>query len=172
MKTAYLLTGKPGTGKTSLVRLAVAGLGDRAGGFYTEEIRSQGARLGFRLVTLGGREAVLSRVDMQSRYRVGRYGVDVEALERVGMAALREAIAGRDIVVIDEIGKMELLSPEFKKVVREAIASGKRVLGTIMLKAHPWADEIKKLPRVKLVELTRTNYYRIQEDMRKWLEEE
>jgi nucleoside-triphosphatase len=171
MKTVYLLTGRPGTGKTSLIRLAVAGLGDRVGGFYTEEIRSQGVRLGFRLVTLDGQEAVLSHVDIKGSHRVGKYGVDIGALERVGVAALREAIAQRDIVVIDEIGKMELFSSEFKDAVREAIASAKRVLGTIMLKPHPWADEIKNLPQVKLVELTRTNYYRVQEDIRKWLEE-
>jgi nucleoside-triphosphatase len=51
MKQVYLLTGKPGTGKTSLIKQAVAGMGSKAGGFYTEEIRSEGVRLGFRLVT-------------------------------------------------------------------------------------------------------------------------
>jgi len=171
MKTVYLLTGRPGTGKTSLVRLAVAGLKERAGGFYTEEIRGGNTRLGFRLVTLDGREATLAHVESRSRHRVGKYGVDIEALERVGVSALREAIKERDIVVIDEIGKMELFSTQFREAVREAIASGKRVLGTIMLAPHPWADEIKSLPQVKLVEVTRINYYQVQKEIRGWLED-
>ena len=171
MKTVYLLTGRPGTGKTSLVRLAVAGLKERAGGFYTEEIRSGTTRLGFRLVTLEGREATLAHVESRSNHRVGKYGVDIEALERVGVSALREAIKERDIIVVDEIGKMELFSSQFREAVREAIASGKRILGTIMLAPHPWADEIKNLPQVELVEVTRTNYYRVQEEIRGWLEE-
>jgi nucleoside-triphosphatase len=80
-RTVYLLTGRPGTGKTSLVRLAVAGLKERAGGFYTEEIRSGSTRLGFKLVTLEGREATLAHVEHKSNHRVGKYGVDIEALE-------------------------------------------------------------------------------------------
>ena len=59
MEQVYLLTGRPGTGKTSLIKKAAAKMGNSAGGFYTEEIRSGGARLGFRLVTLDGEAAVL-----------------------------------------------------------------------------------------------------------------
>jgi nucleoside-triphosphatase len=170
MKTVYLLTGRPGTGKTSLVRQAVAELKGKAGGFYTEEIRVQGTRLGFKLITLDGQETVLAHVDFQSRYRVGKYGVDVDALERVGVPALAEAIGQRDVIVIDEIGKMELFSNRFREVVLEAIQSGKRVLGTIMLKPDPWADDIKRQPQVKLVEVTRTDYYYVLADIKRWLE--
>ena len=171
MKTVYLLTGRPGTGKTSLVRQAVAELKGKAGGFYTEEIRVQGTRLGFKLITLDGQEAVLAHVDFQSRYRVGKYGVDVDALERVGVPALAEAIKQRDVIVIDEIGRMELFSNRFREVVLEAIQSGKRVLGTIMLAPHPWADDIKRQPQVRLVEVTRTDYYRALADIKSWVKE-
>ena len=170
MKTVYLLTGRPGTGKTSLVRQAVAELKGKVGGFYTEEIRVQGTRLGFKLITLDGQEAVLAHVDFHGRHRVGKYGVDVDALERVGVPALAEAIRQRDVIVIDEIGKMELFSNRFREVVLEAIQSGKRVLGTIMLAPHPWADDIKRQPQVKLVEVTRTDYYRVLADIKRWLE--
>ena len=171
MKTVYLLTGRPGTGKTSLVRQAVAELKGKVGGFYTEEIRVQGTRLGFKLITLDGQEAVLAHADFHSRYRVGKYGVDVDALERVGVPALAEAISQRDVIVIDEIGKMELFSNRFREVVLEAIQSGKRVLGTIMLAPHPWADDIKRQPQVKLVEVTRTDYYRVLADIKSWVKE-
>jgi nucleoside-triphosphatase len=170
MKTVYLLTGRPGTGKTSLVRQAVAELKGKAGGFYTEEIRVQGTRLGFKLITLDGQEAVLAHVDFHGRYRVGKYGVDVDELDRVGVPALEEAIRQRDVIVIDEIGKMELFSKRFREVVLEAIHSDKPVLGTIMLNSHPWADEVKRQPQVRLVEIARTDYYQVLADIKSWLE--
>jgi nucleoside-triphosphatase len=169
MKPVYLLTGKPGTGKTSLIKQAVAELEGRAGGFYTEEIRSQGTRLGFRLVTLDGHEAILAHTDFSKRFRVGRYGVDVEALERVGVSALRKAAEQCDLVVVDEIGKMELFSVDFREVVLELIGGGKRVLGTVMLSANPWADVIKRQPQVELVTVTRASYHQILADLRNWL---
>jgi nucleoside-triphosphatase len=169
-KPAYLLTGRPGTGKTSLIKAALAGLPVRAGGFYTEEIRHEGTRLGFRLVTIDGREAVLAHMDFSKRFRVGKYGVDVAALEMVGVAALKKAAGECDLTVVDEIGRMELLSPEFQKAVMELINGGKRVLGTIMLQPNSFADAIKRLPNVRLMTLTRESYQQALEDLRQWLE--
>ena len=169
MKPVYLLTGKPGTGKTSLIKQAVAELEGRAGGFYTEEIRSQGTRLGFRRVTLDGHEAILAHTDFNKRFQVGKYGVDVESLDRVGVSALRKAAEQCDLVVVDEIGKMELFSADFREAVLEIIGGGKRVLGTIMLHANPWADAIKRQPQVILVTVTRASYQQVLEDLRDWL---
>lgn len=169
MKPVYLLTGKPGAGKTSLIKQAIAELEGRAGGFYTEEIRSQGTRLGFKLVTLDGHEAILAHTDFNKRFRVGKYGVDVESLERVGVSALRKAAEQCDLVVIDEIGKMELFSPDFREAVLELVGGEKRVLGTIMLQANPWADAIKRQPRVNLVTVTRDSYQQVLADVRDWL---
>jgi len=165
----YLLTGKPGTGKTSLIKQVAADLKDRAGGFYTEEIRSQGSRLGFRLVTLDGQEAILAHVDIRSPHRVSKYGVDIAALDRVGVAALRRAAGQSELIIIDEIGKMELFADNFRAAVREIINGDKKVLGTIMLASHPWADEIKRHPQVKLVTVTRDNRQRVLEDISNWL---
>ena len=169
MKPVYLLTGQPGTGKTSLIKQAVAEIEGRAGGFYTEEIRSQGTRLGFRLVTLDGHEAVLAHTDFSKRFRVGKYGVDVEALDMVGVSALRKAAGQCDLVVVDEIGKMELFSADFRGVVLQIIGSGKRVLGTIMLHSNSWADAIKRQPQVNLVTVTRAGYNQVLDDLRNWL---
>ncbi|MFQ6121864.1 MAG: NTPase [Dehalococcoidales bacterium] len=171
MKQVYLLTGRPGTGKTSLIKQAVAEFKGEAGGFYTEEIRSQGTRLGFKLVTLDGQEAMLAHINVYSQFRVSKYGVDVDSLDRVGVSALHRAAKQRDLIIIDEIGKMELFSASFREAVFQIIASGKRVLGTIMFNSNPWADAIKRQPQVKLVEVTRANYHQVLNDLRHWLEE-
>jgi nucleoside-triphosphatase len=169
MKQVYLLTGRPGTGKTSLIRQAMVEARGKAGGFYTEEIRSRGIRQGFRLVTLDGQSAILAHVDIHSPYRVSKYGVDVDSLDRVGVSALRRAAKECDLIVVDEIGKMELFSDDFKAAVFEVIDSGKRILGTIMLNPNPWADRIKRQPRVNLIEVTRDNHQRVLEELRHWL---
>ncbi len=169
MKQVYLLTGRPGTGKSRLIKQAVAGMKGRAGGFYTEEIRVQGAREGFRLVTLDGQSAILAHVNIRGPHRVSKYGVDVDALDRVGVSALRWAAEQCELVVIDEIGKMELFSANFREAVLQVIGGGKVVLGTIMLNSHPWADAIKRQPQVSLVTVTRDNHQQVLEELLQWL---
>ena len=170
MKQVYLLTGRPGTGKTSLIRQVVGGIQSKAGGFYTGEIRSRGIRQGFRLVTLDGQSAILAHIGIHSPYRVSKYGVDIDSLDRVGVSALHQAAKECALIVIDEIGKMELFSDNFRKTVLEIIGSGRRVLGTIMLNPNPWADEIKSQSRVKLITVTRDNHQRVLGELHHWLE--
>lgn len=170
MKKAYLLTGGPGVGKTTIIKQALARASVRAGGFFTEEIRTGGVRQGFRIVTLDGRSTILSHIDINSPYRVSKYGVDIEGLDSVGVAALWDAIRECELVVIDEIGKMELFSPFFREAVLEAVNSGKRVLGTIMLASHPWADEIKHHPSVATISVTKMNRPQVLDQVLRWLE--
>ena len=141
-----------------------------AGGFYTEEIRSQGVRQGFRLITLDGQSAILAHIDVHSPCRVSKYGVDTGSLDRVGVSALRQAAEECDLVVIDEIGKMELFSANFREAVLQIIDSGKRVLGTIMLNPIPWADAIKRHHQVNLIEVTRANHQEVLDNLRHWLD--
>jgi nucleoside-triphosphatase len=169
MKSVFLLTGPPGSGKTGLIKQAVAQLKVKAGGFYTEEIKSQEVRQGFRLVTLDGETAVLSHINFKSPHRVSKYGVDVESLERVGVAAIERAVKEGELVVIDEIGKMELLSAKFREAVLKIVNSGQRLLATIMLSPNPYADAIKSQPQVKLVTLTRSNYPQVMAELQDWL---
>ena len=109
-----MITGLPGSGKTTLVQIILEELDRelnlRGGGFYTKEIRNKDSRIGFSLVVIDGAEKLLAHVGIRSIYKVGRYGVDIEVLNIFGAAAIKEAIDQKDIVVIDEIGKMELYS--------------------------------------------------------------
>jgi nucleoside-triphosphatase THEP1 len=122
VKRKVLLTGRPGSGKTTLVKRVVNELAQSAGGFYTEEIRERGQRVGFKLVTLEGREAVLAHVDFKTPQRVGKYGLDLSALDTIGAEAIRTAVSTRELVVIDEIGPMEIRSAVFCNVVNDACA--------------------------------------------------
>jgi nucleoside-triphosphatase len=169
MKRALLLTGQPGTGKTALIKEALARTKVKGGGFYTEELRTGGIRQGFRIVTLDGREAILAHVDISSPYQISKYRVDIDSLNRVGVSALRQALKESDLVVIDEIGKMELLSPQFKEAVTQAINSGKKLLGTIMLNPHPFADEIKRHPEVEVLSVTRDNRPEVMKKVLDWI---
>ena len=152
-----LLTGRPGVGKTTVVQAVVRLFPGEVGGFLTGEIRERGTRKGFSITSVEGERTVMAHVDFRSSGRVGKYGVDVPAFERIALLALRDAIQRKRIIVIDEIGKMELASQKFCEAVREALSSGKFVVATIMQHRHPFADEIKELPCVEVIEITVQN---------------
>jgi nucleoside-triphosphatase len=172
MARTLLITGRPDVGKTTVILKVAALLGQRAGGFYTHEIRGPGGRKGFRLVTLpaGGHEAVMAHVDIRSRNRVGRYGVDVAVLDSVGVAAIRKAIQSSDIVIVDEIGKMEMFSGEFRGAVLKAMSSDKIVVATVMQQNHDWIVALKGMPQVTVWQITESNRNEMPGRVMEWIE--
>jgi nucleoside-triphosphatase len=158
-------------GKTTIVKTVAQALGDRAGGFYTEEIRGPGGRQGFRLVTLEGLSAVMAHVNLRApgRPRVSRYGVDVDTIERVGVAALRTAMRKRRIVVVDEIGKMELFCAPFKEAISEAMGGPCHIVATAMARPNAWVDALKALPNVTLWTVTVHNRDGLAERALRWV---
>jgi nucleoside-triphosphatase len=152
-----LLTGRPGCGKTTLIKRVVKEVALPAGGFYTEEIRERGGRIGFKIITLEGEEAVFARVDFKTPERLGKYGLDLSALETMAVAALRTAARARQLVVIDEIGPMEIRSAIFREAVNEALDSGAPILGTITARSFPFTDAIKKRPDITMIEVRPNN---------------
>ncbi|RLB05351.1 MAG: AAA family ATPase [Deltaproteobacteria bacterium] len=151
-----LLTGPPGIGKTTVIQRTLKGIDLKAGGFFTQEMRREGRRIGFVLKTLEGEEGVLAHVDYKGKYRVGRYGVDLSLFEAMALPVLERALQEKEIIVIDEIGKMELLSQRFREVVIQILDQGQRhLLGVIHQKREPFADSIKKREDV---EVTVVNY--------------
>ncbi len=152
-----LLTGQPGVGKTTLMRRIAGSIPDlTARGFFTEEIRSGGRREGFRLESLDGEVAVLAHVDIRSPHRLGRYGVDVAALERVVDSALRLS-DNVDLYLIDEIGKMECFSERFVAAMKELLDSSHRIVATIHRTAGGFIGSVRRRPDAEIWELTAKN---------------
>ena len=152
-----LITGLPGSGKTTLIRRLAAELACyRPVGFFTQEIRAHGTRKGFGLTSLGGTTGLLAHVDLRSSARVGTYGVDIEGFERF-LQALALSAPGNRLVIIDEIGKMECLSADFCAAVAALLDSTTPVVATVARKGSAWIEKIKDRPDVAHVVLTERN---------------
>lgn len=165
----YLITGRPRVGKTTLIKHCANLLGERAGGFYTEEMKGEGVRgrKGFELMTLSGKKGILAQVGDETPYRLGRYGVHLEVVDAIGVTAIAQAIQERDWIIIDEIGKMEEGSSAFQEVVWEGLESPKHVIATIRWHDSPFTEKIKNRPDTKIIKLTVPNreevYRRLEE---------
>ena len=153
---ALLLTGPPGVGKTTVIRRVAEKLaGRKLGGFITEEIRSGGERVGFRLQTFDGASLILAHVENRSPHRIGRYGVDLRALESMADRALDPSSA--EIFLLDEIGRMECLSPRFVQSATALLDSGKPVVATIAAQGAGFIERVKARPGAELWTVTRAN---------------
>ncbi|MHC4133524.1 MAG: nucleoside-triphosphatase [Planctomycetota bacterium] len=159
-----LLTGRPGVGKTTLL-LRVAAV-HTACGFLTDEIRRHGRRVGFRLVPLDGSgRTVMAHVDFGGP-RVGRYGVDVAAVDAVVERTLRP---GRDLYLVDEIGKMECLSETFVLRMRALLDTEARLVATIALRGGGFIASVKRRPDAELSEVTTDNRDRLVDEVGAWI---
>jgi nucleoside-triphosphatase len=156
-KKNLLITGLPGTGKTTLIKKLSEELKHlHPAGFYTEEIREEGVRKGFELISLDGKKGLLSHKDIKSPYRVGRYKVDIESFENF-LNSVPFFNSLNRLVIVDEIGKMECLSDRFKNLLKKILDSEKLVIATIPLKSGGFIEKIKKRPDVILFELKESN---------------
>lgn len=153
-----LLTGRPGIGKTTVIRRVLERLPPlRLGGFTTAEIRGPRGRLGFRATALGGPEIVLAHVEQAGPWRVGNYGVDVAAFERVVLPFLDPGQEEVELFVVDEIGKMECFSALFRRRVWQLLDDPRPLLGSVALRGPAFIEEVRRRPDVELVEVTPAN---------------
>ena len=170
-KKNVLITGLPGTGKTTLVKKLAGEFKDlNPGGFYTAEIRERGARGGFELVGLDGTRRILSHVNIKGRDRVGKYGVDVKGFDEY-LGALALSDPNVKLIIIDEIGKMECLSRQFIDLMQDVLDSGKPLIATIAQKAGGFIAEVKKRGDVKLLEVTQANRDSLAESISEYMQE-
>ena len=155
-KKNILFTGPPRCGKSTLIEKIVKKVDTPATGFFTREILESGKRVGFSINTLDHHTGVLAHQDIHSRFRVGRYGVNIEDIDRIAVPSMTPDRPDM-LIVIDEIGKMECFSELFKKTLVRLLDSEHRVLGSITMKGDRFIRQIKTRDDVLLVTVTPKN---------------
>jgi nucleoside-triphosphatase len=135
LKRILLLTGSPGVGKTTVLVRVIEGLkskGHVVGGMLSREVRSSGNRVGFEILSLmDNQRGWLAQVGQTQGPQVGKYRVNIFDLDRVGVAAIADAVDACEVIAVDEIGPMELFSDSFKEAVTKAVQSRKLVVATV-----------------------------------------
>ncbi len=149
------LTGAPSSGKTTVIKKVIKGLTRPANGFFTEEERIKGKRVGFLMNTLDGKKAYLAHQDIKSEFHIRRYGVSIESIETIAVPSI-ESING-NVIILDEIGKMECFSEAFKRAALKAIDSPNIVVGTITFGGDDFILGIKKRDDMEITEVTQDN---------------
>lgn len=155
-----LITGRPGVGKTTFLKEIISVLLKkklRLDGFYTEEIRENQKRVGFRIMNIQGQEeGILSHSGLTSRYRIGKYRVDVDKMDEI-VEKIRRSIKSEkiDVVIIDEIGPMELYSENFKGFIINMLKrNAPVVIGTIKEKCLHLLEEWEVSDMVEIKKIT------------------
>ncbi|XP_071997227.1 cancer-related nucleoside-triphosphatase isoform X2 [Engystomops pustulosus] len=178
MHCHVFLTGPPGSGKTTLIQKVCEVLASSrlpADGFYTEEVRQGCRRVGFDVVTLSGNRGELARIgdyfsSKKPVHRVGQYVVDISSFEQLVLPLMDRfkstiKTINRPVCVIDEIGKMELLSQPFVLAVNKILDNPSVVVfGTLPVsrgKFLPIVEEIKHRQDVKLFNAGTTTSFSI-----------
>jgi nucleoside-triphosphatase len=153
-----LLTGPPGIGKTTVIQTVLSGIKITAGGFYTHEIRRGRSRVGFSLKTLDGKEGLLAHIDYRKGHWVGRYGVDIGLFEALALPALDRALREKELIVIDEIGRMELFSQAFQQMVMRVLDQDERhLLGVIHQGRGPFSASVKRHRDMEVISVSHAN---------------
>ncbi|HAM50746.1 MAG TPA: AAA family ATPase [Nitrospiraceae bacterium] len=155
LKKNIFLTGAPSSGKTTVVKKVIANLGLPANGFYTEEERMADKRVGFLMKTLDGRTGYLAHQDVQSDFHIRRYGVSIENIETIAVPSI--APVNMNVIIIDEIGKMECFSEIFRKAAINVLDSPNMVVGTITLGGDDFIRAIKNRSDIEIYEVTSEN---------------
>jgi len=162
LKRLFFITGRPGIGKTTVLLRAADGLkakGYRVMGMISREAREGGNRVGFETVDFyTGRRGWLAHVNQPVGPQVSKYRVNLEDLNSIGAKSIRDAVTNAQIIIIDEIGPMELFSSHFKEAVSEALNSQKAIIGTIHFKARdPLIQTIKAREDTEIFEVNFDN---------------
>lgn len=168
-KKNILLAGRPRVGKSTLLfhtieKLRQIDISD-IGGFYTLEVSSGGKRIGFDINTLDGRIGCLARIGLDSPCHLVKYGIDMKQFESIALSALEDAIKNKSVIVVDEIGYMELKSMWFRELIEKALNSPKPVIATIMRNRFDFTDKIKAREDVMLITVTAENRDRLINDI-------
>jgi len=128
------LTGRPGCGKSTLIQRIIDELQKRKikiAGILTPEIRTSSGRQGFKIIDIAsGEKGILAAVYIKSNYKVSKYGINISDIDRI-VEQFEKSLAGADIIIIDEVGKMEFYSKKFKATIDKILALDKPLLASL-----------------------------------------
>lgn len=154
MKRHVLLTGEIGAGKSTALRAALARMEIRADGIETYSPQPRG---------------VLPKTLYLRAYGEERQGMLLCILpdgDKSGVTRAFDAEAARlllqakdtaDVIVIDEIGRLERDAHAYHDALRACFDGPAPVLGAIRKHKADWADWIREREDVLLLEVTREN---------------
>ncbi len=158
------ITGMPSVGKTDTLLKIIKSLEDHGyvvGGMITEPIIEKGYRVGFYVTNWQTKQKeVFSHIKYEGKEKIGIYGIDVKVLDEIGVPAIEKAITDEEvnIIVIDEIGKMQMLSESFCKMVIESLDSDKPIMVTLHKKSRtPLLQDVRRRDDIRILEVTPVN---------------
>ena len=155
MALRIAVTGSPGVGKSTLVLKVVQESKVKAGGMLARDKRVKDRRVGFEILDLGSGATGMLADETGTGPQLGKYKVRMDDLENVGAKAIEDALKS-DLIVVDEVGPMELSSRRFVAAVEKAITSDKPMLVVL----HEWSQHIiaRKIRKsFKVITATRDN---------------
>jgi nucleoside-triphosphatase len=150
------VTGPPGCGKSTLIEKVIVRIEKPKTGFFTRQITEKGHRVGFSIITLDGKKGVLAHKSIRSRFRVGKYGVNLQDIDQIAVPSMLPD-APDAVVVVDEVGKMECFSSIFKDTLTRILDSDHQVMGSIAQKGDRFIQQIKARDDVLLVSVSAKN---------------
>jgi len=162
LKRLIFVTGQPGVGKTSVLLRSVNGLKNRGyeiGGMISRDVREGGVRVGFEIMDFStGQRGWLAHINQPTGPKISKYRVNLTDLDAIGVSSILDAVRNADVIIVDEIGPMELFSSAFRDAVVEAVESNKPVLGTIHFGLrNPLVNSIRKREDAEIFEVTYEN---------------
>jgi nucleoside-triphosphatase THEP1 len=162
LKPVILLTGEPGIGKSTVIKHISDLASNISAGFYTREVSKNKKRIGFEIVTLDKESALLAtkehHIEFVNQVVFGDYRINLDAMEKVAVPTLKKAISNGKIIIIDEIGPMEIFSKSFCQTLIKILDDNTiTVVGTIVKRSYEFADWVRKHPRVTTIEVSLKN---------------
>ncbi len=156
------ITGLPGAGKTEALLKVIEMLevdGHTVGGMITTPIYERGKKIGFEVMDWHSKRlGIFAHRDYETPIKIGNLFVAIDVLNEIGVPSIDWATDEADIIVIDEVGKMEVESETFIQAVKHALEAAKPLILTLHKKSrNPLLQDIRRRDDVRILEVTPIN---------------